>query len=213
MIMLPFDSGWADGFMAHIGRTARILFGLVTVLTICVLVLVSSTVVGPSIYSPGLSCAFAYLLVVSPCWVVSAYVDVGLRWRVWSGFGQSLAIASLFVEYYRTHQRVLGWRLLPFESDSLTVLCVVLILVVGAYTIAFTWLTRWFSSWRLGNRASESAGVCPRCGYSLTGLVEPRCPECATPFDPSLLPGASAILFGKVEGLKPPVNIEQGESS
>lgn len=26
--------------------------------------------------------------------------------------------------------------------------------------------------------------VCLHCGYSLTGLTEPRCPECGTTFDP-----------------------------
>jgi hypothetical protein len=25
---------------------------------------------------------------------------------------------------------------------------------------------------------------CRRCGYSLTGLTEPRCPECGQPFEP-----------------------------
>jgi hypothetical protein len=30
-------------------------------------------------------------------------------------------------------------------------------------------------------------GVCARCGYSLFGLHEPRCPECGTSFDPKLL--------------------------
>jgi hypothetical protein len=29
-------------------------------------------------------------------------------------------------------------------------------------------------------------GLCVRCGYSLRGLPEPRCPECGTPFDPKL---------------------------
>ena len=27
--------------------------------------------------------------------------------------------------------------------------------------------------------------LCPQCGYSLTGLTTPRCPECGQPFDPS----------------------------
>lgn len=27
------------------------------------------------------------------------------------------------------------------------------------------------------------AGLCVKCGYSLKGLSEPRCPECATPFE------------------------------
>jgi hypothetical protein len=28
---------------------------------------------------------------------------------------------------------------------------------------------------------------CEKCDYLLTGLVEPRCPECGTPFEPMLL--------------------------
>jgi len=28
---------------------------------------------------------------------------------------------------------------------------------------------------------------CTRCGYSLTGLIEPRCPECGSGFPPDLL--------------------------
>ena len=27
-------------------------------------------------------------------------------------------------------------------------------------------------------------GHCHRCGYDLTGLTEPRCPECGQPFEP-----------------------------
>jgi predicted amidophosphoribosyltransferase len=26
--------------------------------------------------------------------------------------------------------------------------------------------------------------ICRRCAYNLTGLSEPRCPECGTSFDP-----------------------------
>lgn len=28
---------------------------------------------------------------------------------------------------------------------------------------------------------------CPRCGYDVTGLPQPRCPECGCRFDPALL--------------------------
>lgn len=34
------------------------------------------------------------------------------------------------------------------------------------------------------------AGYCGVCRYQLRGLVEPRCPECGTPFDPDLLDAA-----------------------
>ena len=34
---------------------------------------------------------------------------------------------------------------------------------------------------RLNARGRESV-VCPTCGYNLTGLAEPRCPECGTRF-------------------------------
>ncbi len=33
----------------------------------------------------------------------------------------------------------------------------------------------------------EKPGLCAKCGYSLTGLRDPRCPECDTPFNPALL--------------------------
>lgn len=36
-------------------------------------------------------------------------------------------------------------------------------------------------------RATYDPWKCARCGYLLYGLTEPRCPECGTPFDPSLL--------------------------
>ncbi|MEW6199763.1 MAG: hypothetical protein AB1601_14000 [Planctomycetota bacterium] len=42
-----------------------------------------------------------------------------------------------------------------------------------------------FSLWRRAGRAVRRAeGRCERCGYSLQGLFEPRCPECGTPFTP-----------------------------
>ena len=44
---------------------------------------------------------------------------------------------------------------------------------------------------RAKRQAWVAAGCCPKCGYILTGLCEPRCPECGAPFEPkSSLPGA-----------------------
>jgi hypothetical protein len=33
---------------------------------------------------------------------------------------------------------------------------------------------------------------CQQCGYLLYGLIEPRCPECGTPFDPMAVPAMPA---------------------
>ena len=33
----------------------------------------------------------------------------------------------------------------------------------------------------------EAVRVCPGCTYPLTGLLDPRCPECGLPFDRRLL--------------------------
>ncbi len=41
--------------------------------------------------------------------------------------------------------------------------------------------------WRWRQRRRVEAGLCTACGYDLTGLPEPRCPECATEFDPATL--------------------------
>ena len=41
--------------------------------------------------------------------------------------------------------------------------------------------------WKNRSRSPAIPGSCPKCGYDLTGLREPRCPECGTTFDPSLL--------------------------
>ncbi len=34
-----------------------------------------------------------------------------------------------------------------------------------------------------GASASARAGRCAKCGYDLRGTIEPRCPECGTPFE------------------------------
>ncbi len=60
--------------------------------------------------------------------------------------------------------------------------------------------------WRIIHpRAPEVLHLrCERCGYNLTGLTEPRCPECGTPFDPKLLAGESQGLPRKKAAPIPP---------
>lgn len=40
---------------------------------------------------------------------------------------------------------------------------------------------------RRRRRERVKAGLCGTCGYNLSGLTEPRCPECWTEFDPTTL--------------------------
>jgi len=44
--------------------------------------------------------------------------------------------------------------------------------------LAYTCLAFWRGPLRRARR--RVAGMCARCGYNLTGLSEPRCPECGT---------------------------------
>jgi len=61
---------------------------------------------------------------------------------------------------------------------------------VGSFLACFLWLLATLFIWRetpaeTAERLSPAATqaiVCPTCGYNLTGLSEPRCPECGTKF-------------------------------
>lgn len=57
-------------------------------------------------------------------------------------------------------------------------------LAVLSYTVGSSLLTGFIHNRR---RTSRTTGTCIECGYLLRGLVEPRCPECGTRFDPKLL--------------------------
>jgi uncharacterized paraquat-inducible protein A len=60
----------------------------------------------------------------------------------------------------------------------------------GLLTGAVLWMILTIVVWRETpaeraarlSRADADALVCPTCGYNLTGLREPRCPECGTQF-------------------------------
>ena len=62
--------------------------------------------------------------------------------------------------------------------------------VIGSVTAPLAWLAAAVVAWRetdeeraarLGKLAVDSI-VCPKCGYSLTGLTEARCPECGVQY-------------------------------
>lgn len=81
---------------------------------------------------------------------------------------------EMYQRYLRVHQYCEREQWYMYGKVSLVPL--------GA--LAFTILM--FFLWRRAGRAVRRAeGRCERCGYSLQGLPEPRCPECGTPFTPS----------------------------
>jgi hypothetical protein len=73
-------------------------------------------------------------------------------------------------------------KAMPYETE--------LAVCGGALTGVVAWIFLSIFVWRETpaeraarmSRANADALVCPTCGYNLTGLHEPRCPECGTKF-------------------------------
>jgi uncharacterized paraquat-inducible protein A len=61
---------------------------------------------------------------------------------------------------------------------------------VGSAAAPLLWIVGTIFVWRETaaeraarvNDSGQDAIICPTCGYNLTGLTEPRCPECGTQF-------------------------------
>ena len=94
---------------------------------------------------------------------VDAYDD-GERW-VWMGFGyDTWALESDSAGIWRYYT---VW--FPFWA---------LVILLAIYpTLAF-------ACGPLRRHRRRKRGLCVRCGYNLTGLMEPRCPECGTEITP-----------------------------
>jgi hypothetical protein len=54
--------------------------------------------------------------------------------------------------------------------------CADMLMLVGVFVLLNTVVYSMFHG------ALLPTGTCVKCGYNLTGLTEPRCPECGTPF-------------------------------
>ena len=100
---------------------------------------------------------------------------VGTAVAIFATIAYSLSAATM-------HGLVVGrWTVRALLLDLTSVMWVAVLgyVVVVRLTILFVKPVR---------RVGVAPGLrCHQCGYLLTGLLEPRCPECGRPFDPSLL--------------------------
>ena len=78
-----------------------------------------------------------------------------------------------------------SWLMSPLVTYAGSVLWIPVILAL-ATTNAIVAIRR-----LRGLATLEEGSLCHRCGYNLTGLTEPRCPECFKEFDPLTVPSLS----------------------
>ena len=82
---------------------------------------------------------------------------------------------------------VLVWLALPMLAPSDLLNSGAGILCVSASAVAMGVLAGlWIRRRNAAAEANRDLTRCRECGYLLRGLVEARCPECGTPFDPEL---------------------------
>jgi hypothetical protein len=66
-------------------------------------------------------------------------------------------------------------------------LLVLIVMIVNIAIPTFGWYVIWHTPFRAALRrelADLGIPICCRCGYNLSSLTEPRCPECGQPFGP-----------------------------
>jgi hypothetical protein len=82
---------------------------------------------------------------------------------------------------------ILKW--VPRYLQLPTALVIMAAVGAGLPLIAFRWRVRRVLRQHLD---TQSGLICRDCGYNLTGLTEPRCPECGRPFDKARLSAGHA---------------------
>ena len=69
------------------------------------------------------------------------------------------------------------------DSDAL----LIIMLLESAAVVTLVALAILAGAWTYKKVRSKYAMRCTKCGYSLKGLTEPRCPECGEPFNPYMV--------------------------
>ncbi len=105
--------------------------------------------------------------------LVFAILFTGLACRLWNSLSK---IRPAHAPPGATSVPVSDLEHLQLWTGAAMVLVALLFLVAAASLFYFYR--------RAGRRLRRYTGRCEKCGYSLTGLSAPRCPECGTPFDP-----------------------------
>ena len=75
-----------------------------------------------------------------------------------------------------------GRNVVPPTAVLLLLLGFIAVVAGLVALVALPQVVRW--AWRtMRTRSRLSRGLCIDCGYNLTGVTEPRCPECGQPFN------------------------------
>jgi hypothetical protein len=102
-----------------------------------------------------------------------------------------LLVAGLLGGYYLAEAFSSRLRL---PADCFAAACTLVSLLV--FSTLRTWLSRRRLARRIRLRLRElRIPVCLTCGYNLTGLTEPRCPECGEPYDLQHCPACDGLGY------------------
>ena len=140
-------------------------------------------------------------------YALGSYIGVTLAWvsmLVGSGFALFALLIAGVAGLFGTLRTIIGMKprfwitpLFALLYTKLALVCLyyeaglVLMTAGMAFTAAFTLPIIWLFKHDFAR--SIPPWVCKGCGYPLTGLPGPRCPECGVPFDPYRVPTNPAL--------------------